>query len=198
MARRPAGPLPLLYHRSGDMATQRQIEANRRNARRSTGPRTAGGKARASRNAAKGRLLPCRMLIPGESRHEYDALLRTLERNLKPHDAIEGALVRQIADAEWRLNRAVNLETGILSERFDTVRKFRDVPLDRHLDDSQRTKLFGGVLIQDAGADALSKLSRYETRLSRRYFTALARLEALQDRRRKRHRKSAKKSTKKK
>ena len=35
------------------MATERQREANRRNAARSTGPRTAGGKKRASKNAFK-------------------------------------------------------------------------------------------------------------------------------------------------
>ncbi len=180
------------------MATPKQIEANRRNARKSTGPRTREGKARVSQNAVKPGSFAPRTLIPGESLDEYDALVRKLGKDLKPRDSLEYALVRQIAGVEWRLSRAADLETGLFSERFERVRKCRDLPVDEALETSERTKILGGLLIQDANDDTLSKLSRYEMRLSRRYFAALARLEALQDRRRLRQRQSAKKSTKKK
>jgi hypothetical protein len=64
-------------------------------------------------------------------------------------------LVRQIANAEWRLNRAVDLETGLFSERFDHVRKYSSLPLNQPLNASQHSKLLGGVLIRDAGDDSL-------------------------------------------
>ncbi len=180
------------------MTTAKQIEANRRNAQRSTGPRTAEGRACVSQNRAKRGFFAPRTLVPGESLDEYDALVRSLERDLKPYDALERGLVRQIASAEWRLNRAVEIETGMFSERFDHLRKCRDLPLNQPLEASQHSKLLGGLLVHDAQGDSLSKLSRYEMRLSRRYFAVLAHLEAVQDRRRRLSRKSARKSTKKK
>jgi len=55
------------------MATQKQIEANRRNARRSTGPKTPGGKDRSARNALKQGLRSSLAVIPGESPEDYEA-----------------------------------------------------------------------------------------------------------------------------
>ena len=54
MAACPVNITPLSYSRRRPLAlTQRRLEANRRNAARSTGPRTADGKARVARNAIK-------------------------------------------------------------------------------------------------------------------------------------------------
>jgi hypothetical protein len=48
------------------MASIKQIEANRSNARNGTGPRTAEGKARSSRNALTQGLTAQEIVIPGE------------------------------------------------------------------------------------------------------------------------------------
>ena len=54
------------------MATQAQIDANRQNAQKSTGPRTAEGKAAASQNAFKHGLFVKKAVIRDESQDEYD------------------------------------------------------------------------------------------------------------------------------
>ncbi len=56
------------------MANQKQIEANRRNARRSTGPRTAAGKAISKNNAVKHGVLSSNAVSAYEDREQYDAL----------------------------------------------------------------------------------------------------------------------------
>jgi hypothetical protein len=104
------------------VATQRQIEANRRNAQGSTGPRTAEGKARVRQNASKPGFFERPLLAPGDDGGSYETLVRNLERELAPVTTLELSLVRQIANAEWRLNRAIDLETGLLSQRFDRIR----------------------------------------------------------------------------
>lgn len=48
------------------MATEKQIQANRNNAKKSTGPRTEKGKARVSQNALKHGLLARDAILPGE------------------------------------------------------------------------------------------------------------------------------------
>ena len=60
------------------MTSEKKIEANRRNALKSTGPRTKKGKALASRNALTHALYAGRQVLPGESEKEYRALLASL------------------------------------------------------------------------------------------------------------------------
>ena len=56
------------------MTSPKQIEANRRNAKKSSGPRTAGGKSIAKLNASKHGLLAEQVVIPGEDFEEFEAL----------------------------------------------------------------------------------------------------------------------------
>ena len=60
------------------MASERQIAANRQNAKLSTGPTTADGKTASSRNAITHGLTASRGLLPGESAEEYEQCLRRL------------------------------------------------------------------------------------------------------------------------
>src|SRR5205814_621283 len=86
----------------------RKRAANRRNARKSTGPRTDEGKARAARNAVTHGLF-CRaegIVLAGESHADFDALRRDLIAALRPQDAMEMALVEQIVIAHWLVRRA--------------------------------------------------------------------------------------------
>ena len=176
------------------MATQKQIEANRRNALRSTGPRTAEGKASVSQNASKHGFFKRSFLAPGDVDGDYETLVGNLEQELAPVTTLELSLVRQIANAEWRLNRAIDLETGLLGHRLDSTRSLRLIPPDQPLTGLEKNKLLGSMLVHDArDSDTLSKLSRYEMRLSRRYFAALTHLQAVQDRRRASSRKLTKK-----
>ena len=104
------------------MATRRQKKANRRNAKRSTGPRTPEGKARSSQNACKHGLFARDTVLPDENPKEFLDLIATLEQELNAIGGFERRLVRHIADAEWRIRRIVRLETGFLTHHLEQER----------------------------------------------------------------------------
>ena len=79
--------------------------ANRRNARKSTGPRTDAGKRVSSRNAVTHAIF-CRDLLAGEEpRPELIELRESLQAALRPTDAVEHGLVDSIVAARWQLRR---------------------------------------------------------------------------------------------
>jgi len=103
----------------------KQRQANRRNARRSTGPRTVAGKRRARWNALKHGLLAAEAVIPAgdgrELRPQFERLHRQLRRDLRPGNALEEMLVEKIAVFYWRLRRLLRYETGEIRKRLDTA-----------------------------------------------------------------------------
>ena len=104
------------------MATRRQKKANRKNAKRSTGPRTPEGKARSSLNASKHGLFARDTVLPEENPQEFLELIAELEQELEAVGGFECRLVRHIADAEWRMRRIVRLETGALTHQLEKER----------------------------------------------------------------------------
>ena len=157
-------------------ATEAQIRANRENAKQSTGPRTEEGKARVSLNALKHGLLARDAVLPSEDPAEFDRQLRDLENDLRPENSLEFELVRQIADAQWRMRRLVRIETAFLSAAIDAQRQHEEV---FHPDDIQpgregESQLLGAGLL--GRTQALLHLARYDAHLSRRYYRAIAEL----------------------
>jgi hypothetical protein len=96
------------------VTSRRKIEANRRNAQRSTGPRTPEGKAVARMNALKHGLTASTIALPGEDAEAYERLRNNLVAALHPKGALELELVDRIAECIWRLRRARNVERGVL------------------------------------------------------------------------------------
>ena len=88
------------------MATQAQIIANRRNAQRSTGPRTPSGKTLASQNSLKHGLLARRNVITTESQEEFDHHRDALLNELDAQTPMESMLADRIVSLSWRLKRA--------------------------------------------------------------------------------------------
>jgi hypothetical protein len=97
------------------MASERQIRANRRNALKSTGPRTAAGKAASSRNALRHGLTAHQVVIEGEDPALFDALRGCFIRELKPVGAMEEFLVERVAGLAWRLRRVPLFEAALLA-----------------------------------------------------------------------------------
>ena len=110
------------------MATQKQIEANRRNARKSTGPKTAAGKAASSTNALSHGLTAARdVLLADESADAFECLQQDVLADLDPRDALQAVLARRIVVLLWRLDRAARLEAelfvhGELAAKRDRLR----------------------------------------------------------------------------
>ncbi len=98
------------------MATRKQIEANRRNALRSTGPKTFKGKAASSMNALRHGLRARTLILPGEKRHEFHQLCEFLAAEWLPQSQQELACVRQMAISQWRLLRMEAREAVIQGE----------------------------------------------------------------------------------
>ncbi len=97
------------------MATQSQIEANRRNAQKSTGPRTIVAKARVSRNATRHGLCNTLPVMSDENLAEFEEMLNDLNEEHQPHGTTEGLLVYKMAVSflnSWRANI-------LLTERLD-------------------------------------------------------------------------------
>ena len=92
------------------MVSRKQLEANRRNSQRSTGPRTAVGKRRSSMNALKHGLSSQEIVIFDEDPLEFEGLRAALEEAFQPVDAFERELVDQLAGLFWRLRRIPKLE----------------------------------------------------------------------------------------
>src|SRR6478672_13854693 len=93
------------------MATPAQLAANRRNAQKSTGPKTAQGKQNSSRNAVKHGLLA--RVVP-EQTEGWQELLTGLYESLRPQDELQRFLVDQIAHSILRLQRAAYYEQKYL------------------------------------------------------------------------------------
>ena len=95
---------------SSKQRTPKQIAASRRNGARSRGPVTEGGKRRSSGNRTRHGLLAKAILMEGESRGRFDALLQLLNDALRPETAIDHLLVGKMAASHWRQMRVWNLE----------------------------------------------------------------------------------------
>lgn len=95
------------------MPTDRQIEANRSNARISTGLRSPTGKARVAADALKHGLIGSHVVLPSENADDYNDFHAAIVKSLEPEGALEGLLVRKIIDDAWRLRRIPMLEAAV-------------------------------------------------------------------------------------
>jgi hypothetical protein len=100
-----------------------QIEANRRNALKSTGPQTPQGKTASSMNALKHGILARQIVVRGhnikESRDEFESFYRQYYEHLAPADPLEEMLVEQIIVTHWRLRRARTAESAEVALSVD-------------------------------------------------------------------------------
>jgi hypothetical protein len=89
---------------------------NRANALRSTGPRTQHGKLASSRNSLKHGLASGQLIVPGEDRAAFEALLHELLEEHDPVNATEALLVTEMAQSWWLSQRAIRLQNDCFSE----------------------------------------------------------------------------------
>src|SRR5215217_4667863 len=95
------------------MTSEKQAQANRRNALKSTGPKTPEGKAAVRLNANKHGLRSQEVLLPGEDEETLKELDENLRAELQPLGELENQLVAGIIAAHWRLRRLRRVEAGI-------------------------------------------------------------------------------------
>jgi hypothetical protein len=147
------------------MATRAQNNANKANAQRSTGPRTEAGKQAAKYNRTRHGLAGKQVVIHCEDADAYEALRTGLIDSYQPANVAETALVDEIAQNYWRLQRARAIEAETFNvhchgadpiigyesaePKFETIRRYM-ASIERayhramaqlHLEQSTRRKL---------------------------------------------------------
>jgi hypothetical protein len=161
------------------MATEKQIAANRRNAKKSTGPRTKQGKAISSQNGLKHGLLAKNVIIPTESKAEFDFHRDEVLTDLKPVGPMESILANRIVELSWRLSRssrflAATITTMDKEAASKPLTNLRQSMIRRALGQSsppdgphvpKPVLKIGRLIIKDfSNARVLDRLSMYERR----------------------------------
>jgi hypothetical protein len=93
------------------MPSQKQIDANRRNALKSTGPKSDEGKAAVRMNALRHGLTAEQAVLPHENEDDYEKLRDGMLESYEPQDSAEQAIVEELVNAYWRLLRLRRVET---------------------------------------------------------------------------------------
>src|ERR1700741_4995995 len=96
------------------MTSEAQRAANRRNAEKSTGPKTERGKETVARNALRHGFRAEKILTFDEKSADFEAFVEEQRAAYEPADAIEDQLVERIALCAWRLRRITRVEADIM------------------------------------------------------------------------------------
>src|ERR1700683_2474563 len=158
------------------MATQSQINANRGNAQKSTGPKTPEGKARSRRHGRQHGLTAKTCMFADEDPEALLELVEEIREKFNPQDTDEDFLIERMAKARFKYNRIMPIEAAIFNLRL-IVDQAPEPLMEAQGASCQRAWAY----MRDAnGGNALTKLARYETSLLREYDRSRQELEKLQ------------------
>jgi hypothetical protein len=144
------------------MATLRQIEANRLNAQKSTGPRSVEGKAASRFNAVRYGIDARSLLLPGEDPAELEALAQDYRDRFRPNGPLENYLVDALIQSDWQKRRYLRAEAQLLG----TAMLDPEIPVECPL---------GAVYAQDT-TEGVRRILRRLDSAERSYFRALQEL----------------------
>jgi hypothetical protein len=143
-------------------------ERNRKNSQKSSGPRTATGKARSSQNALTNGLYAISAKLPSEDQELYLAHSAAFIADLNPEGAAQQALVEIVSDNTWRLRRV-----RVLLEAQTNL-------LIRLVDSADDLGFHSFIKMQATASRALETLGRCEQRMLNGMAKALKQLKELQ------------------
>ncbi len=168
-------------------------ESNRRNAMKSTGPRSITGKAISSRNAVTHGGYSEALIVAGERPEDFHTLMADFAGTLRPVGPLEERLLLRLVSLWWRIGRATRAEREGLKVAVEDAQhdmgKMRLLtydPLESVVpipapDYSEPTHT--GFTWKESG-EHIERLARYESQLERSFFRTLHELERIQARRR--------------
>ena len=196
------------------MSSEKQIMANRRNSLRSTGPKTARGKSKASRNALKHGIFSKWVLLSSESAREFNQLRKEVMKELAPEGALEALFADMIFSLFWRLHRVIRwrtelMESAIEVKRAEIVERCRRMqppdPSQERLTMQEKTDIVNKLLAEywktnpkavvteldvplikqvAKGEGSLEIMRRLEVQLQNSIYRAMEQLKDIQDARR--------------
>jgi hypothetical protein len=174
------------------MSTESQIRANRRNAQKSTGPRSRQGKTTVSQNAVQHGLLTRQNVISSESQADFDLYHERMLSELAPASPMESMLAERIVTLSWRLKRAGRIQNQTIDalnadNTSSPLAKLAQSLLFKNHDQSEdgpaasATHLaLGRMAIKDfANARVLDRLLMYERRIEHSLYKTIIELQRL-------------------
>jgi len=159
------------------MPSKLQIEAARSNGANSRGPVTPDGRAISSRNSLRHGLRAKAILIPGESRREFQTLLDDYVGQFQPQGPVEFDLVQTMAIARWRLNRLLAIEATLIENQLEDSAEFIEEHKAQY--NPQQRSAYAFRRLADQGK-SLALVLRYEGALNRSFEQAFKQLRQLQ------------------
>jgi len=151
-----------------------QLQANRNNANKSTGPRSAEGKRKSSRNSLKHGIFSKDLIVrEGEGREntrEFLRLLEDLREDFQPVGTTEELQVELIAADFWRYRRVLRAERAEITNGMAEETRFKLRAVDEHR--------------SVPAPDTMSNLLRYQTSTRRHIAQDIRLLHDLQKQRR--------------
>ena len=171
------------------MTSQKQINANRKNAKKSTGPKTPEGKAKSAQNATTHGLTASSDVIKTESQEQFDAHKQGFLDALSPRNAVEDFLAEHLASLAWRLKRAKRIQNQVFNcmladHNFDTVghimKRYTSMWAEvRAYPSTQDPNLNLGAVVRRDYQDenVLHRLLVYERRIENSFFKSLHELQ---------------------
>ena len=158
------------------MATQAQILANRSNAQKSTGPRTAEGKAVVAKNAVKHGLCGQETVVAGEDLGEFEFYRERMLEELDPAGEVESTLAERIVSLSWRLKRAERLQAVAFDSLYAKQKHNLCEKFDNKQDEDGDSTL-GRAIVRDFGNNrVLDRLLMYERRIEHSLYRTMAEL----------------------
>ena len=161
------------------MPTEKQIQANRLNALKSTGPKSPAGKARSALNAVKHGLLTRDVLMPGEKAKEPMAFRQEMMVELAPQGELEEFLADRVVESAWRLRRAGRMERQVVQGKLSSELRSRAKKPAYYADQPVPTADSVAASAM-SNKDTYDKLVRYEAHIQRGLYKALHELQRLQ------------------
>jgi hypothetical protein len=186
------------------MTSWAQFRANRRNALKSTGPRTEEGKNRSRMNAVRHGLTAETVIGALEDAEDYKAFEAAVVADYDARTAVERELMLRLASLLWRLRRSIAIETDLLQSQAEAIQEERgairphsgqpqicpanavlSLATDRSTDqtDSLRSHFreltYSFLRLTDVSGGAFELLNRYEARLWRQAVQILMVLQSI-------------------
>ena len=156
------------------MSTQAQIDANRKNAQNSSGPRTDAGKAASSLNAVTHGFTGTALLLTAAEKKAFEAFRESMLQHYDPKTPAEEATALSAIQTKFRIGQIQTTESGVYAiGRMQFAEQFSQLP------EEEADPLIRAFTYR-ANAKELDRLHRYENRLTRQYEKEIAQLEQMQ------------------
>ena len=170
------------------MISQKKLESNRRNAAKSTGPKTEEGKAIAKMNGVT-HGLTCRQcpILPGEDEEAFREFRAQLIADLKPRGIMQREIVDDIVQIRWKLRRIANIEATMMQRQQEQMierheeRNWQKGAIQEPAPQTHPVQVLAAEFFSHGADNPYERMELYRQRLTRAMHTSLRELRKLRE-----------------